>query len=97
MSRKYKFSDNDELYFVSFAVINWIDLFIRNEYKEIIVKSIRFCQQEKEMELYAWCLMTSHVHLILGTIGNPMHNIMRDLKRDLSLNTRHIIPFPFPV
>lgn len=40
MSRKYKFTDNDKLYFVSFAVINWIDLFIRNEYKEIVVKSL---------------------------------------------------------
>jgi len=25
MSRKYKFSDQDKLYFVSFAVIYWID------------------------------------------------------------------------
>jgi hypothetical protein len=42
MSRKYKFLDNERLYFVSFAVINWIDLFIRNEYKEVIVQSIKF-------------------------------------------------------
>ncbi len=33
MSTKYKFADNDKLYFVSFAVTNWINLFIRNEYK----------------------------------------------------------------
>ena len=36
MSRKYKFGDSSELYFISFAVINWIDLFIRKEYKEIV-------------------------------------------------------------
>jgi hypothetical protein len=41
MSRKYKFKDNEEIYFVSFAVINWIDLFIRNEYKDVLVKSIQ--------------------------------------------------------
>jgi hypothetical protein len=34
MSKKYKFADNDKIYFVSFAVTNWIDLFIRNEYGE---------------------------------------------------------------
>ena len=33
------------------------------------------------MELYGWCIMTSHVHLIIGIIGNPLQNIMRDLKR----------------
>jgi len=26
MSSKYKFADNDKLYFVSFAITNWIDL-----------------------------------------------------------------------
>ncbi|HRI21832.1 MAG TPA: hypothetical protein PLA68_12805 [Panacibacter sp.] len=34
MSRKYKVNGNDQLYFVSFAVVNWTDLFIRNEYKD---------------------------------------------------------------
>ena len=43
MSRKYKFRDNDKLYFVSFAVVEWIDLFIRNEYKDIIIKSLEYC------------------------------------------------------
>ena len=52
MSRKYKFGDHDKLYFISFAVVYWIDLFIRNEYKEIMVESWRFCQQEKDLEIY---------------------------------------------
>jgi len=81
MSRKYKFADKDKLYFVSFAVTNWIDLFIRNEYKEILINSLKFCQAQKDLELYAWCIMTSHVHLIIGTSGNHLSNIMRDLKR----------------
>ncbi len=81
MSTKYKFADSDKLYFVSFAVTSWIDLFIRNEYREEILKSIRYCQAEKDLELYGWCIMTSHVHLIIGTKGNPLQNIMRDLKR----------------
>ncbi len=52
MSRKYKFSDQDKLYFVSFAVVYWIDLFIRKEYKDIIISSLAFCCKEKELELY---------------------------------------------
>ncbi len=84
MSKKYKFSDNDKLYFVSFAVTNWIDLFIREIYKEEIINSIRYCQENKGLELYGWCIMTSHMHLIIGTTGNPLQNIMRDLKRHTS-------------
>lgn len=29
--QEYKFADNDKIYFVSFAITNWIDLFIANE------------------------------------------------------------------
>ena len=72
----------------SFAVINWIDLFIRNVYKDVVVDSLRFCQKEKGLELYGWCIMTSHVHLIIGTTGNPLENIMRDLKRHTSEKLR---------
>ena len=84
MSSKYKFADNDKLYFVSFAITNWIDLFIREVYKEEIFKSIRYCQAKKGLDLYGWCIMTSHVHMIIGTKGNTLQNIMRDLKRRTS-------------
>lgn len=40
MSSKYKFYDPDKVYFVSFAVVYWIDLFVRNEYKDIILDII---------------------------------------------------------
>ena len=76
MSRKYKFKDNEKLYFISFAVVGWIDLFIRNEYKEILVESIKYCQQNKDLEVYAYCIMTSHVHLIIGSKGNALSNII---------------------
>jgi len=70
MSRKYKFGDNDKIYFVSFAITNWIDLFIRNEYRQEILNSIKHCQANKALKLYGWCIMTSHVHLTIGTKGN---------------------------
>lgn len=91
MSRKYKFRDNTKLYFVSFAVINWMDVFIRKEYKEILLDSVAYCQKFKDLELYAWCLMTSHVHLIIGSRGNPMHNIIRDMKSHTSTQLKTAI------
>ena len=84
MSRKYKFHNNSLIYFVSFAVIQWIDLFIRDEYRSIIIDSLKFCQLNKDMDLYAWVLMTSHMHMILGSRGLPLPNIMQDFKRHTS-------------
>ena len=45
-------------------------MFTRNEYKDILLDSLRYCQQEKGMEIYAWCVMTNHVHLIFSSIKN---------------------------
>jgi putative transposase len=36
MGRKYKIHDQQQVYFVTFTVVGWIDLFIRDEYKEIV-------------------------------------------------------------
>jgi len=53
MSRNYKFYNPDGLYFVSFAVVNWLDVFTRNVYKDILLDSLKFCQREKGMEIAA--------------------------------------------
>ena len=45
MSRKYKFHDQDKLYFISFAKVHWIDVFVREEYNQIIIDSWKHCQQ----------------------------------------------------
>ena len=69
MSRKYKIRDQERPYFVTFTVINWIDVFIRNEYRNIFIDSVKYCQLNKGLEVYAWCMMTSHVHMIIGSNG----------------------------
>jgi len=84
MSAKYKFHDQDLLYFVSFSVVNWIDLFTRKEYKDIMISSWKHCQQYKGLEIYGYCIMTNHIHMIIGTHGENLENIMRDMKKHTS-------------
>lgn len=91
MSRKYKFRDQDKIYFVCIVVVYWIDVFIRNEYKDLLLDSLKFCQKKKGLELYAYCIMTSHVHLIIGTHGNKMEDILRDFKSHTSREMKRAI------
>jgi REP element-mobilizing transposase RayT len=86
LSRKYKFNDNDKLYFVTFAIVYWIDLFIREEYKNIVLDSWKYCIQHKGMQLYGWCIMTSHVHMIIGSHADKLERIMQNMKRHTSDN-----------
>lgn len=80
MSRKYKIFDQAYPHFVSFAVVNWIDLFTRPAYRDQLLESLRYCQQEKGLLIYGWCIMPSHMHLIIGTDDKPMEDILRDFK-----------------
>jgi REP element-mobilizing transposase RayT len=82
VSSKYKFHNPEGVYFISFAVQGWVDVFTRNEYKNIIIDNLSYCQKNKGLELFAWCLMTNHIHLIArASEGNTLPNILRDFKK----------------
>jgi putative transposase len=88
MSRKYKIRDQSSLYFVTFTVIHWIDVFTRNEYRQIFMDSVKYCLENKGLQVYAYCIMPSHVHMIISSeSNNPLEGIIRDLK---SFTSRHI-------
>jgi putative transposase len=82
MSRKYKIRDQDKLYFVTFTIIRWLDVFTRREYRDIFLDSLKHCQKNKGLEVSAYCIMPSHVHLIIGRNGEPgLEGIIRDIKK----------------
>src|ERR1700761_3770813 len=91
MSSKYKFWDSNKMYFISYATVHWIDVFIRNEYKEEIIKSWKHCQKEKGLEIYAWCIMPSHIHLIISSSKNKLEDIVRDMKSHISAQLKKCI------
>ena len=82
MSRRYKFEKPDGLYFITLTVIDWIDVFIRNEYKNIVIENLEYCQRNKGLEIFAWCIMTSHAHLIIRAQESyHLSDILRDFKK----------------
>ena len=92
MSRKYKIRDQSKLHFVTFTVISWIDIFIRNEYKDLFLESVRYCQKNKGLEVFAWVIMTSHIHMILRAKENhKLETIIRDLKSFTSRKTKELL------
>ncbi|MGK7390347.1 MAG: REP-associated tyrosine transposase [Candidatus Cyclobacteriaceae bacterium M2_1C_046] len=84
MGRNYRFRDQAKLYFITFGVVNWIDALTRPLYKMIIIDSIKYCIINKGLEVYTWCIMSNHVHMIIGTTDMKMEDIVRDLKRHTS-------------
>ena len=98
MSRKYKFYNKEGLYFVSFANVYWIDaclagrqVFVRDQYCMILVESLDFCRKNKGMEIYTWCIMPSHVHLIFRAKENNPGDLIKDLKTFTSKKLQRLI------
>tara|TARA_R110001583_G_scaffold175946_2_gene330601 strand:- start:903 stop:1445 length:543 start_codon:yes stop_codon:yes gene_type:complete len=80
MSRKYKFHNKQGAYFISFATVYWLDVFTRQLYFSVLEESISYCRAEKGMEVYAYCIMPSHVHLIFRSSNDDPSGLIRDFK-----------------
>ena len=61
MGYAYKITNQQGLYYVTFTVKDWVDVFTRNEYRFIITNSLNYCIKQKGLEVYAWVLMTNHL------------------------------------
>ncbi|MGY3211051.1 REP-associated tyrosine transposase [Mucilaginibacter sp. HD30] len=83
MGFKYRITANDELYFLTITVVDWIDVFTRKELCNDLVESLKYCQQNKGLIIYAWCLMPSHLHLIVSVNQGEftLSDVMRDFKK----------------
>lgn len=73
----------DTVFFITITVIDWVDVFTREEYKKIIVESLDFCCRNKGLQLHAWVLMTNHIHLIASheTDSDHLWQVIRDFKK----------------
>ena len=81
MSEKYKFGDSCLPHSVSYSVVNWINLFVRMEYFNVIKASLSYCIDNKGLIVNAWCIMPSHIHLIIRSDTSDLSEIMRDMKK----------------
>ena len=83
MSEFLKIEDG-KAYFITFTVINWLDIFLKEGYTNILIDSIKYCQQNKGLEVYAYCIMPSHVHMIAAAKDGSLGSILRDMKKHTS-------------
>lgn len=82
MSTKYKANELGKAYFVTLTVVNWIDVFTRLSQRYLLINSLRYCQREKGLEIYAYCIMPSHIHILCKAEENkPLSDVIRDFKK----------------
>ena len=80
MSTGYQITEQDELHYVTFQIVRWIDIFTRQVYRDIVIDSLRFCQQNKGLEIYAFVIMSNHIHLLLRSDIGKLSNTIKEFK-----------------
>jgi REP element-mobilizing transposase RayT len=64
------------------TVVDWVDIFTRPIYKHIVIESLQYCQEHKGLIIYAWVLMSNHLHAIVGSEGEAkVSDIWHDFKK----------------
>lgn len=84
--RGYVIRNQFGLYFVTFTIVGWVDIFSRKACKQIIIDALEYCKNHKGLILYAYVIMESHVHLIVSATENSsgLSAIIRDFKKHTS-------------
>ena len=77
--------DQEATYFLTLTVVNWIDVFSRAQYKEIIADSLNYCVSKKGLVIYSYDIMSNHVHLIVKSNKGSLSDVLRDFKSFTSL------------
>ncbi len=62
--------------------MGWIDVFTRKNHRDALIDSIKYCQKEKGLVVFAYCVMSNHIHIIANT-NSPylLKDTIRDLKK----------------
>jgi len=79
---RYFITDQNAIYFTTFTVVDWLDILIRESYRQQTVADLNYCIANKGLEVFCWCLMTSHLHLIIRARDKfRLSDIIRDFKK----------------
>ena len=94
MPDAYQIKDQQGLYFLTFQVIDWVDIFTRNIYQEIIMDSLKFCIKHRGLLVWSYVIMSNHIHVIFSSKVGQLSNTIRDFKKFTSHSILKTIQTP---
>lgn len=79
----YHINDPSGLHFVTCTVVDWVDIFSRLAYRDVLIDNFRFYQQQRGLQVYGYVIMTNHLHALLcqPTGQWTLSDTLRDFKK----------------
>jgi REP element-mobilizing transposase RayT len=57
-----------------------VDIFTRKVYRDIVIDSLRYSQENKGLEIYAFVIMSNHIHLLIRSDIGKLSDTIREFK-----------------
>jgi putative transposase len=70
----------DDLYFVTLTVVDWINLFDREIYKQIMIENLKHCQDKENLDVFAYVIMSNHLHMVCRRIDKDLNELLGRFK-----------------
>lgn len=84
MTTDYQIKNQKAAYYLTLQIVHWADIFTRKIYRDIVIDSLKYCQKNKGLEIYAFVIMSNHIHLLARGGNNNLSDVLRDFKRHTS-------------
>ncbi len=81
MPQGYQIQNPAAVYYLTLQVIDWVDVFTRKTYRDIVLESLTYCRQHKSLDLYGYVVMSNHLHLIVRARQENLSDVLRDFKK----------------
>jgi putative transposase len=66
-------------YIFTAANLNWLNILVTNEAKDIILQSLKYLVAKKRIILFGYTIMPNHIHLIWNIYeGEKLQDVQRD-------------------
>ena len=83
--------ENEGLYYLTFQIAGWVDIFTRKQYRDIVIESFKYSQQYKGLRIYAYVIMSNHIHVLAQREKGDLSSWIRDFKNYTSRRFFEII------
>ena len=81
MGESYQIKDQEAAYYLTCQVVGWVDILSRKNCRDIILESLSYCIEHKGLVVYAYVIMTNHIHMVVRSECGSLSDTIRDFKR----------------
>ena len=85
---RYKIYENQQPYFLTCTVVNWLPIFSSRPVAQILLDSLRFLQTHDRLTVYAYIILENHLHLMASSL-----DLAKEIGDFKSFTARKILDF----